>query len=102
MLYFSINFVYDIILKIIYGNNLRKIKFDWDNHITSTNIVNKALDNIGVIDQKNKIKTISDLSKYALDNADETIAEAFADYYSNDINSKRISKGIIKIMKGMI
>ena len=75
---------------------------DWCNSITSTEIVNKALKNIGITEYSEKYKIISNLSKYSLENASETIGEAFADYYSNGSKSQKISKEIIKVMKGMI
>ncbi len=62
--------------------------------------MNKALENIDIIDHNEKVKTILDLSSYSLENATETIAEAFCDYYSSGNNSKSISKEIINIMKG--
>lgn len=46
-----------------------------------------------------KIKLVANLSKYALRNADETIAEAFCYYYSNKEKSRLISKEIVKIIK---
>lgn len=90
------------IIKKKYNGDLSLIDNDWCNSITSTEIVNKALKNIGVIDYKDKYKTISNLSTYSLDNASETIGEAFIDYYSNGSKSQKISKKIIKLMKGMI
>ena len=62
----------------------------------------RALKNIGITEYSEKYKIISNLSKYSLENASETIGEAFADYYSNGSKSQKISKEIIKVMKGMI
>lgn len=90
------------IIKKKYNGDLNLIDNDWCNSITSTEIVNKAFKNIGINDYKDKYKTISNLSTYSLDNASETIGEAFIDYYSNGSESQKISKEIIKIMKGMI
>ena len=90
------------IIKKKYNGDLSLIDNDWCNSITSTEIVNKSLKNIGVTDYKDKYKTISNLSTYALDNASETIGEAFIDFYSNGSKSQKISKEIIKVMKGMI
>ena len=61
MLYFSINFIYDII----------------------------------------KIKELKKLSKYILENSEETIDEAFCDYYYylNKEKAQNITKKIVKVVK---
>lgn len=93
--------IYEIIKKK-HNGNANLINNDWCNSITSTEIVNKALKNIGIISYQDKYKTLLNLSEYSLESASETIAEAFADYYSNGRKAQKISKEIIKIMKGMI
>ena len=83
-------------------NNLRAMDFDYDNFITSDNIVKRAFNNLQVYDKIEKEKLVADISNYALTNSDETIAEAFADYYCNKEKANILSKEIIKVMKGMM
>lgn len=90
------------IIKNKYKGNSKLARHDWENSITSTEIVNKAFDNLKIRTYDQKRKIISDLSKYSLENASETIGESFSDYYSNGKKAKRISKEIVNIMKGMI
>lgn len=82
--------------------NLRAMQFDYDNNLTTNNIVEKAFNNLKIYDSIQKEKTIKGVSNYALTDSSETIAEAFADYYSNKEKANTFSKEIIKIMKGMI
>lgn len=90
------------IIKKINKNNLQSMKFDYDNFITSNNIVEKSFNNLKVYDKMQKEKLITNISNYALTNSDETIAEAFADYYSNKEKANILSKEIIRVMKGMM
>ncbi len=90
------------IIKNKYNNNLRNMEFDWENNISAKEIVNEALNNIKITDYDKRYKAVFNLSKYSLENASETVAEAFADYYANGKKSKKISKEIIKIMRGRL
>lgn len=87
------------ILKRKYKNNSKLISEDWNNCYTSTEIVNKALRNIGIVEFDKKINELKKISEYCLENSEETIAEAFCDYYSNKEKSRTISKEIVKIVK---
>ncbi len=78
------------------------MNFDYDNFITSNNIVEQAFNNLNIYDKIQKEKLITNISNYALTNSDETIAEAFVDYYSNKENANILSKEIMKIVKGMM
>ena len=50
-----------------------------------------------------KRKTLREISTHAVKyNANETIAEAFVDYYTNKSNARALSKEIVNVMKGMI
>lgn len=50
-----------------------------------------------------KRKSLREISTHAVKyNANETIAEAFVDYYTNKNNARTLSKEIINVMKGMI
>lgn len=60
---------------------------------------NMVLNNMKIKEHNSKIKLVANLSKYTLRNADETISEAFFDYYSNKEKSRTISKEIVKIVK---
>lgn len=84
-------------------NDFDMVAIDWNNNITSKQIVDKAFDKLkisDIIQQKRKIADISiHAEKY---NSSETIAEAFADYYTNKNNAQLLSKAIVEVMKGMI
>lgn len=79
------------------------IATDWNSNVTAQRIINKAFDKLkinGIIQRKEAIRNISThASKY---NSNETIAEAFVDYYANKSRATDLSKTIIDIMKGMI
>lgn len=90
------------IIKKVNHQNIQAMNFDYDNFITSNNIVEKAFNNLNIYDKIKKEKMIANISNYALTNRDETIAEAFADYYSNKGKANTLSKEIIKVMKGMM
>lgn len=84
-------------------NNINSIATDWNNNITSQQILNKAFQNCKINGRINKIKSIKKISNYAIQkDASETIAEAFVDYYVNKNKAANLSKEIVKIMKGMI
>lgn len=75
---------------------------DWNNNITAEEITQKAFDNLGISDKITKSMLRKNISEYSISNYGETIAEAFADYYSNKNNAHVLSKEIIKVMKGMM
>ena len=79
-----------------------EIANDWNKNITSKEIVEKSLENLGISDKLTKDILRKQISNYATSDYGETIGEAFADYYANGKNSKSLSKEIIKVMKGMI
>lgn len=84
-------------------NNINAIATDWNSNITSQQILNKAFQNCKINGRINKIKSIKDISAYAIQkDASETIAEAFVDYYANKNKATNLSKAIVNIMKGMI
>lgn len=87
------------ILKIKYKKDNKLISEDWNNCYTSTEIVNRALKNIGIKNFDEKINELKKISEYSLENSEETIAEAFCDYYSNRGDASLISKEIVKIVK---
>ena len=83
-------------------NNLNAMSFDYDNNITTDNIVQKAFNKLKIYDTMGQEKAIRNISNYALTDSSETIAEAFADYYCNREKANALSKEIIKVMKGMM
>lgn len=92
---------FEIIKKTNKGN-LKTMRFDYNNNITTNNIVEKAFNNLKIYDRLQKEKNIKNISNYAITDSQETIGEAFADYYANKKKASKLSKEIIKIMKGMI
>lgn len=90
------------IIKKINKNNIKAMKFDYDNNVTTNNIVEKAFDNLKIYDTIKKEKIRKSISNYALKDSSETIGEAFADYYCNKEKSNILSKEIVNVMKGMI
>ena len=91
---------YEIIKNRYTDKNL--IIKDWNNDITTKEIVAKAFNNLGISDKISQNLLRSNISKYAMTKYSETIGEAFADYYRNKNNASILSKEIIKTMKGMI
>lgn len=89
------------IIKNRYADKNLIIK-DWNNDITTKEIVTKAFNNLGINDKMSQNLLRNNISKYARTKYSETIGEAFADYYKNKNNASVLSKEIIKIMKGMI
>ena len=89
------------IIKNRYADKNLIIK-DWNNDITTKEIVAKAFNNLGISDKMSQNLLRSNISKYAMTKYSETIGEAFADYYKNKNNASVLSKEIVKIMKGMI
>lgn len=89
------------IIKNRYADKNLIIK-DWNNDITTKEIVEKAFNNLGISDKMSQNLLRNNISKYARTKYSETIGEAFADYYKNKNNASVLSKEIIKIMKGMI
>ena len=84
-------------------NDMNVIAIDWNNNITSQEIINKAFNNLKINDMITKRRLIRNISIHSIKyNASETIAEAFVDYYVNKDKSTKLSKSIINIMKGMI
>lgn len=90
------------IIRKINKNNLNTMSFDYDNNITTDNIVQKAFNKLKIYDTMGQEKIIKNISNYALTDSSETIAEAFADYYCNKEKANVLSKEIIKVMKGMM
>lgn len=90
------------IIKKINNGNLKAMSFDYNNNITTDNIIEKAFNNLNVYDKIQKEKLIRNISNYAITDSQEAIGEAFADYYSNKENANKLSKEIIKVMKGMM
>lgn len=90
------------IIKKINNGNLKAMSFDYSNNITTNNIVEKAFNNLNIYDKIQKEKTIKNISNYAIVDSQETIGEAFADYYSNKEKASKLSKEIIRVMKGMM
>ena len=88
------------IVKKKYKGNLEKMQNDYSNSITANNIVNKALENIGINTQNKKIKEIKKISNYALEDGSECIGEAICDYYSNGKKANKLSKEIFRIIRG--
>lgn len=83
--------------------NLNAMATDWNNNITSQKIVNEAFNNLKISGIMQKRKALKEISTHAVKfNSNETIAEAFVDYYTNKNKSTRLSKEIVDIMKGMI
>lgn len=83
--------------------NQNALATDWNNNITAQRIVNEALENLKINDIMQKRKSLKEISTHAVKyNANETIAEAFVDYYTNKNNARTLSKEIINVMKGMI
>lgn len=89
------------IIRAKYKDN-KAIIFDWNNEITTKEIVKKSFNNLGINDKITQDILSNNISSYAKSNYSETIGEAFADYYANKEKAKTISKEIIKVMKGMI
>lgn len=90
------------IIKKVNNGNLEAMQFDYDNNITTNNIVEKAFDNLKIYDNIEKEKHIRNISNYACQDSSETIGEAFADYYANKEKANILSKEIVKTMKGMM
>ena len=83
--------------------NQNALATDWNNNITAQRIVNKAFENLKINDIMQKRKSLREISTHAVKyNANETIAEAFVDYYANKNNARALSKEIVNVMKGMI
>lgn len=94
-----------VLSEIIKGKykNTNAIATDWNNNITSNEILKKAFNKSNISGRINKINSIKNISNYAIQkDASETIAEAFVDYYINKEKSQILSKSIIEVMKGMI
>lgn len=90
------------IIKKVNNNNLQAMSFDYNNLITTNNIVEKAFNNLKIHDIIRKEKAVTNISNYALTNSEETIAEAFTDYYRNKDKANILSKEIVNVMKGMM
>ena len=83
--------------------NQNALATDWSNNITAQRIVNEAFENLKINDIIQKRKSLKEISTHAVKyTANETIAEAFVDYYTNKNNARTLSKEIINVMKGMI
>lgn len=79
------------------------IAIDWNNNITSKQIIDQAFDKLKISDIMQQRKMISKISTHAIKyDSSEAIAEAFVDYYANGTKSETLSRTIIEIMKGMI
>lgn len=84
-------------------SNINVIATDWNNNITSQQILNKAFNKLKISDIMTQKKLIRNISTHAVKyNSSETIAEAFVDYYTNKNKASKVSKAIIQIMKGMV
>lgn len=75
---------------------------DWNNDITTKEIVTKAFNNLGINDKMSQNLLRSNISTYATSKWSETIGEAFSDYYRNGRNASILSREIVKVMKGMM
>lgn len=75
---------------------------DWNNDITTKEIVQKAFNNLGISDKISQNMLRNNISTYARTKYSETIGEAFSDYYKNGNRASILSKEVVKIMKGMI
>ncbi len=75
---------------------------DWNKNITAKKIVEKAFSNLKISDKLTQDMLRNNISNYATLNYEETIGEAFADYYANKNNAKILSREIVKVMKGMV
>lgn len=75
---------------------------DWNNDITTKEIVIKAFNNLGINDKMSQNLLRSNISTYATSKWSETIGEAFSDYYKNGRNASILSREIVKVMKGMM
>ena len=75
---------------------------DWNNDITTKEIVTKAFNNLGINDKMSQNLLRSNISTYATSKWSETIGEAFSDYYKNGRNASILSREIVKVMKGMM
>lgn len=91
---------YEIIKKKYTDKNL--IIKDWNNDITTREIIEKSFNNLGINDKMTQKLLRNNISTYATSKWSETIGEAFSDYYRNGKNASALSKEIIKVMKGMI
>lgn len=89
------------IIKKKYSNTNLMIN-DWNQSLTSKEIVQKAFNNLGINDKITQDMLRKNISTYSKRNYSENIAEAFVDYYANKNNASILSKEIIKVMKGMI
>lgn len=89
------------IIRKIHNGNVDKMLKDWNNGITSRNIVENAFENLGITNKMEQEKCKYAISSYALVNDTETIAEALLDYYINKKKANKLSKEIFKIMRGM-
>lgn len=83
-------------------SNLKTMEFDYDNNITTDNIMRKAFDNLKIYDKIQKENSVKRISNYALTDSSEAVAEAFADYYCNKEKANILSKEVIKVVKGMM
>lgn len=75
---------------------------DWNDDITTKEIVQKAFNNLGISDKMSQNILRNNISAYATRKWSETIGEAFSDYYRNGNKASILSREIIKIMRGMI
>lgn len=89
------------IIKNKYTNKDLIIK-DWNNDITTKEIVQKAFNNLGISDKMSQNLLRNNISTYARTKYSETIGEAFSDYYKNGNRASILSREIVKTMKGMI
>lgn len=89
------------IIKKKYSNTNLMIN-DWNQSLTSKEIVQKAFNNLGINDKITQDILRKNISIYSKRNYSENIAEAFVDYYANKNSASVLSKEIIKVMKGMI
>ena len=92
-------------------NNMPELKYDvqksqyWNDCTIAKNIVSQACKNAKKLPEGKGLKNYNlkaNISEYALSDASECMAEAFADYYGNGDKASILSKEIMKIVKGMI
>ena len=77
---------------------------DWNDSTTTTRIVNEAWKNVKNDYPKgtNILNARREISKYAANSYDETVAEAFSDIFSNKVNARPLSREIVRILKELL
>lgn len=74
----------------------------WNKCTEAKSIVSQACKNVKKTEYgrgKKNADLIRDVSRYANENASETLAESFADWYTNKDNASPLAKEIVKLTK---